>query len=33
DYTIVTSPSYLVYKISTIFAGGIPYTIPLKEKK
>ncbi len=32
DYTIITSPSYLVYKISTIFAGGIPYSIPLKEK-
>ena len=32
DYAIMTDPSYLVYKISTIFAGGIPYTIPLEEK-
>ncbi len=32
DYAIMTDPSYLVYKISTIFAGGIPYTIPIKEE-
>jgi len=32
DYAIMTDPSYLVYKISTIFAGGIPYAIPLEEK-
>jgi len=32
DYVIMTDPSYLVYKISTIFAGGIPYTTPLKEE-
>jgi len=32
DYVIMTDPSYLVYKISTIFAGGIPYTVPLKEE-
>lgn len=32
EYAIMTDPSYLVYKISTIFAGGIPYTIPLEEK-
>ncbi len=32
DYAIMTDPSYLVYKISTIFAGGIPYMIPLKKE-
>jgi LL-diaminopimelate aminotransferase len=32
DHVIMTDPSYLVYKISTIFAGGIPYTVPLKEE-
>jgi LL-diaminopimelate aminotransferase len=32
DYAIMTDPSYLVYKISTIFAGGIPYTVPLRER-
>ncbi|MBM3702773.1 MAG: aminotransferase class I/II-fold pyridoxal phosphate-dependent enzyme, partial [Actinobacteria bacterium] len=32
DYAIITSPSYLVYKIGTIFAGGIPYAVPLEEK-
>jgi LL-diaminopimelate aminotransferase len=31
DYAIMTDPSYLVYRISTIFAGGIPYMIPLKK--
>jgi len=32
DYVIVTDPSYLVYKIGVIFAGGIPYKIPIEEK-
>lgn len=32
DYAIMTDPSYLVYKISTVFAGGTPYAIPLKEE-
>ncbi|MFA5014944.1 MAG: aminotransferase class I/II-fold pyridoxal phosphate-dependent enzyme, partial [Actinomycetota bacterium] len=32
DYAIMTDPSYLVYKISTLFAGGIPYKVPLKEE-
>jgi len=32
DYVIITDPSYLVYKISTIFAGAIPYVIPLKKE-
>lgn len=30
DYSILTDPSYIVYKTGTIFAGGMPYTIPIK---
>jgi len=33
DYVIITDPSYLVYKISAIFAGGVPYAIPIKEEE
>lgn len=32
DYSLVPDPSYLVYKIGTIFAGGIPNTLPLTEE-
>jgi LL-diaminopimelate aminotransferase len=32
DYVIVPDPSYLVYKIGTSFAGGIPYSTALKEE-
>ncbi len=32
DYVIVPDPSYLVYKIGTSFAGGIPFSVPLKEE-
>ena len=32
DYSLVPDPSYLVYKIGTMFAGGIPHTLPLMEK-
>jgi len=32
DYVIITDPAYLVYKISTIFAGGRPYIVPLKKE-
>ncbi len=32
DYALVPNPSYLVYKIGTIFAGGKVYEIPLKEE-
>jgi LL-diaminopimelate aminotransferase len=32
DYSLVPDPSYLVYKIGTMFAGGIPYTLPLKKE-
>jgi len=33
DYVIIPDPSYLVYRISSIFAGGIVQSIPLKEEK
>lgn len=29
DYTLVPDPGYPVYKNATIFAGGIPYSMPL----
>lgn len=32
DYTLVPDPGYPVYKNATIFAGGIPYSMPLKEE-
>jgi len=32
DYAMMTDPAYLVYRMGTIFAGGIPYTIPIEEK-
>ncbi len=32
DYVLCPDPGYPVYKISTIFSGGIPYMLPLKEE-
>ena len=32
DIVICPDPAYPVYKIGTIFAGGTPYTVPLKEE-
>ena len=32
DYAMMPDPSYLVYKIGTMFAGGRPYMLPIKEK-
>lgn len=32
DYTLVPDPGYPVYKNATIFAGGIPYSMPLLEE-
>jgi LL-diaminopimelate aminotransferase len=32
DFAIITDPAYLVFKISTIFAGGRPYALPLKKE-
>lgn len=31
DYVLYTEPGYPVYHSSAIFAGGIPYELPLKE--
>ena len=32
DYTLVPDPGYPVYHNATIFAGGIPYSMPLLEE-
>jgi LL-diaminopimelate aminotransferase len=32
DVVLCPDPAYPVYKIGTIFAGGVPYTLPLKEE-
>lgn len=32
DYVLVPDPAYPVYYSSTIIAGGIPYSMPLKEE-
>jgi LL-diaminopimelate aminotransferase len=32
DVVICPDPAYPVYKIGTLFAGGEPYTVPLKEE-
>jgi len=32
DYTLIPDPGYPVYKNATIFAGGTPYAMPLKEE-
>jgi LL-diaminopimelate aminotransferase len=32
DYTLIPDPGYPVYRTSTIFAGGEPYTMPLKAE-
>lgn len=32
DYTLIPDPGYPVYNTGTIFAGGIPYKMPLLEK-
>ncbi len=33
DYSLITEPGYPVYRTSTIFAGGRPYLLPLKEER
>ncbi len=33
DYVLYTEPGYPVYHSSAVFAGGIPYELPLKEEK
>ncbi len=32
DYVLVPSPGYPVYRVSTLFAGGIPYFLPLQKE-
>jgi len=32
EYVLVPSPGYPVYRVSTIFAGGIPYFLPLLKE-
>jgi len=32
DYVLYTEPGYPVYHSSAIFAGGVPYELPLKEE-
>ena len=32
EYVLVPDPGYPVYNVSTIFAGGLPYQMPLLEK-
>jgi LL-diaminopimelate aminotransferase len=32
DYVLVPTPGYPVYPVSTLFAGGIPYSLPLQKK-
>jgi LL-diaminopimelate aminotransferase len=32
DYVLVPTPGYPVYPVSTLFAGGIPYFLPLQKK-
>jgi len=32
DYVLVPDPAYPVYNIGTLFAGGVSYTMPLKEE-
>jgi LL-diaminopimelate aminotransferase len=32
DYVLVPSPGYPVYRVSTIFAGGVPYFLPLRKE-
>jgi len=33
DYVLVPSPGYPVYRVSTLFAGGTPYFLPLRKEK
>lgn len=32
DYVLVPNPGYPVYRVSTLFAGGIPYFVPLRKE-
>jgi len=32
DYVLVPNPGYPVYRVSTLFAGGIPFFLPLRKE-
>jgi LL-diaminopimelate aminotransferase len=32
DYVLVPNPGYPVYRVATLFAGGIPYSLPLRTE-
>jgi len=32
DYVLVPSPGYPVYRVATLFAGGLPYFLPLRKE-
>jgi LL-diaminopimelate aminotransferase len=32
DYVLVPTPGYPVYRVSTVFAGGTPYFLPLRKE-
>ncbi len=32
DYVLIPNPGYPVYRVSTLFAGGIPYFLPLRKE-
>ncbi len=32
DYVLIPSPGYPVYRVATLFAGGIPYVMPLLKE-
>ncbi len=32
NYVLVPSPGYPVYRVSTLFAGGLPYFLPLRKE-
>jgi LL-diaminopimelate aminotransferase len=33
DYVLVPNPGYPVFRVSTLFAGGTPYFLPLRKEK
>ncbi len=32
DYVLIPNPGYPVYRVATLFAGGIPYFLPLRRE-
>ncbi len=33
DYVLIPDPGYPVYRVATLFAGGIPYFLPLRKER